>query len=32
MPEVKFDRDAAGKVTGMTIGGNRVTGVRLVRR
>lgn len=32
MPEVSFDRDAAGKVTGMTIGGNRVTGVWLVRR
>lgn len=32
MPEVRFGRDAAGKVTEMTIGGNRVTGVRFVRR
>jgi hypothetical protein len=25
MPEVKFGRDAAGKVTEMSIGGNRVS-------
>jgi CubicO group peptidase (beta-lactamase class C family) len=32
MPEIKFIRDAAGKVTAMTLGGNRVTGIRFVRR
>jgi hypothetical protein len=32
MPEVKFGRDAAGKVTEMSLGGNRVSGVRFVRR
>lgn len=31
MPEVKFLRDAAGKVTGMTLGGNRVAAIRFVR-
>jgi CubicO group peptidase (beta-lactamase class C family) len=32
MPEVRFLRDPGGKVTGMTLGGNRVTGVRFDRR
>jgi len=32
MPEVKFTRDAAGKVTGVTVGGNRVSGLKFVRR
>ena len=32
MPEVKFLRDSAGKVTGVTFGGNRVSGVHFVRR
>jgi CubicO group peptidase (beta-lactamase class C family) len=32
MPEVKFSRDRAGKVTEMTLGGNRVTGVSFIRR
>lgn len=32
MPEVKFVRDSTGKVSGMIAGGNRLTGVRFVRR
>ncbi|MGD0775827.1 MAG: hypothetical protein ABSC05_23680 [Candidatus Solibacter sp.] len=32
MPEVKLLRDSAGKVTGVTFGGNRIAGVRFVRR
>jgi CubicO group peptidase (beta-lactamase class C family) len=32
MPEVKFSRDATGRVTEMALGGNRVGGVRFVRR
>jgi CubicO group peptidase (beta-lactamase class C family) len=32
MPEVKFIRDTTGKVTAMTLGGNRVAGVKFVRR
>lgn len=32
MPSVRFTRDAAGSVTGVVLGGNRVTGLRFVRR
>jgi CubicO group peptidase (beta-lactamase class C family) len=32
MPSVKFTRDGAGAVTGMILGGNRLTGIRFVRR
>ena len=32
MPEVKFLRDPAGKVTAMVVGGGRVTAVRFTRR
>jgi hypothetical protein len=32
MPSVRFTRDAAGAVNGVVLGGNRVAGVRFVRR
>jgi CubicO group peptidase (beta-lactamase class C family) len=32
MPEVTFLRDSSGKVSGMTLGGGRVTGIRFVLR
>ena len=32
MPDVRFVRDAGGKVTALTMGGNRVAGIRFVRR
>jgi hypothetical protein len=32
MQDVKFVRDGSGRVTGMTAGGGRVTGVRFARR
>jgi CubicO group peptidase (beta-lactamase class C family) len=32
MPDVGFVRDASGKVAAMTLGGNRLTGIRFTRR
>ena len=32
MQEVKFPRDASGRVTGMTVGGGRVSAIRFARR
>lgn len=32
MPDVRFARDASGKVVAMMLGGNRVTGIRFARR
>jgi CubicO group peptidase (beta-lactamase class C family) len=32
MPEVKFLRDGSGKVTAMTLGGNRLSGIRFTKR
>jgi hypothetical protein len=32
MPEVKFLRDGGGKVSALTLGGNRVTAIRFVLR
>ena len=31
-PEVKYFRDAAGKITGLTLGGGRVTAVKFTRK
>jgi CubicO group peptidase (beta-lactamase class C family) len=32
MPQVRFVRDPAGKISGMILGGGRITGIRFVRR
>jgi CubicO group peptidase (beta-lactamase class C family) len=32
MPEIRFERDASGRVVAVTLGGGRITGVRFLRR
>ncbi len=32
MPEVKFQRDASGTISGVTLGGERLTGILFKRR